>query len=152
MNELLNKIELKVVAENNDLFYLGVAFMTKVSEKNKTKSEKKQPWWKIRLESQVEELNKNLVRLNAMLEGKKMKNKTKQKKQKHRNKLQKKQKFKEKGKPNVKEEILPRIRAKTATMNIYQQRVSQFQENRFFRNNQRQFHKQIDEVKREKRL
>ena len=123
--------------------------MTIVFEKNKTKSEKKQPWWKRRLESKVKELKKDLGRLNAMLEGKKMK-KQKQKK-KHHNKLQKKQKLKEKGKPKVKEEILPRIRAKTATMNIYQQRVSQFQQNRFFRNNERQFYNHIDEVKREKR-
>ena len=54
-------------------------FMTIVFEKNKTESEKKQPWWKRRLESQVKELNKDLGRLNAMLEGKKMKKKTKKK-------------------------------------------------------------------------
>ena len=39
--------------------------MAKVFEKNKTKGEKKQPWWKRRLESQVKELNKDLGRLNA---------------------------------------------------------------------------------------
>ena len=54
-------------------------FMTIVFEKNKTESEKKQPWWKRRLESQVKELNKDLGRLNAMLEGKKMKKKPKKK-------------------------------------------------------------------------
>ena len=53
--------------------------MTIVFEKNKTKSEKKQPWWKRRLESKVKELKKDLGRLNAMLEGKKMKKKTKKK-------------------------------------------------------------------------
>ena len=46
---------------------------TKLFEKNKTKGEKKQPWWKRRLESQVKELNKDLGRLNALLECKKMK-------------------------------------------------------------------------------
>ena len=75
MNELLKKIESKDVTEDNDLFYLGAALVTKVFEKTKTKGEKKQPWWKRRLESQVKELNKDLERLNALLEGWKMKKK-----------------------------------------------------------------------------
>ena len=35
----------------------------------------KKPWWKRRLESQVKELNKDLQRLNALLESRKMKKK-----------------------------------------------------------------------------
>ena len=72
LNELLKKIEPKDVTENNDLFYLGAALVTKVFESNKTRSEKKQPWWKRRLESQVKELNKGLGKLNALLDGEKM--------------------------------------------------------------------------------
>ena len=124
VNELLNKVESKDMTEENDLFYQGAAMMTKVFEKNKTKDEKKQPWWKRRLESQVKELNKDLGRLNALLEGKKMKKNTRMR-----------YKLKEKGKPKVKEEILQRIKAKTAKINRHQQRVSQFQQNGFFRNN-----------------
>ena len=37
---------------------IGVALVTKVFEKNKTKGEKKQPWSKRRQEIQVKELNK----------------------------------------------------------------------------------------------
>ena len=59
-NELLNKTESKHVTEDNDLFYLGVALVNKVFEKTKTKGDKKQPWWKKRLVSQVQELNKDL--------------------------------------------------------------------------------------------
>ena len=44
--------------------------MTKVFEKTKTKGEKR------RLENQVKGPNKDLRRLNALLEGKKMKKKT----------------------------------------------------------------------------
>ena len=76
--------------------------MTKVFEKTKTKVEKKQPCWKRRLESQVKELNKDLGRLYALLEGKKMK-------KKHHDSLQKRYKLKEKGKTKVKEEILQGI-------------------------------------------
>ena len=75
VNELLKKIESKDVTKDNDLFYLGAALVTIVFEKNKTKGEKKQPWWKRRPGSQVKELNKDLWRLNALLAGKKMKKK-----------------------------------------------------------------------------
>ena len=83
------------------------------------------------MESQVKELHNNLGRLNALLERKK--------KKKHMDNLQKRYKLKEKGKPKVKEEIMRRINVKTAKINRYQQRVSQFQQNRFFRNNEGQF-------------
>ena len=137
VNELLKKIELKDVTEDNDLFYLGVALVTNVFEKTKTKGERRQPWWKRRLESQVKELNKDLGRLHALLKGKKMK-------KKHQDNLQKRYKLKEKEKPKVKGEILQRINVKTGKINRYHQRVSQFQENRFFRNNEGRFYKQID--------
>ena len=57
--------------------------------------------------------------------------------------MQKRFKLKEKGKPKVKQ-ILQRTKAKTAKVNRYQQRMSQFQQNRFFRNNVGRFYKQID--------
>ena len=47
LNELLQKTESKDVTEDDDLYYLGVALVTKVFEKNKTKDERKQPWWKV---------------------------------------------------------------------------------------------------------
>ena len=98
MNESLQRIKSEDVTEHNHLFYLGTALVTKVFEKNKRKNEKKQPWWKRRLESHVNELNKDLGRLKALLEGKKMK-------KKHQDNMQKKYKLKEKGKPKAKREI-----------------------------------------------
>ena len=110
VNDLLNKIESKDVTEDNDLFYLGVALVNKVFEKNKTNGEKKQPWWKRRLESPVKELKKDLGRLNALLEGKKMK-------KKHQDNLQTWYKLNEKGNPKVKEEILLGIKVKSSKIN-----------------------------------
>ena len=52
--------------------------------------------------------------------------------------------MKEKGKPKLKEEILQRIKVKTSKINRYQERVSQFQQKRFFRNNEGRFYKQIN--------
>ena len=54
-NKLLKKIESKDVTEDNDLFYLEAAFMTKVFEKNKNKvrrnSLSKKENWKVKLKS-----------------------------------------------------------------------------------------------------
>ena len=51
----------------------GAALVTKVIKKTKRKGEKKQLSWKERLENQVKQLKKELRRLNALLEGQKMK-------------------------------------------------------------------------------
>ena len=54
-NKLLKKIESKDVTEDNDLFYLEAALMTKVFEKNKKKvrrnSLSKKENWKVKLKS-----------------------------------------------------------------------------------------------------
>ena len=55
-NQLLKKIELKDVTEDNDLLYLEAALVNTVLERNKTKGEKKQLWPRRRQESQVREL------------------------------------------------------------------------------------------------
>ena len=95
VNELLKNIESKDVTEDNDFFYLGAALVIEVFQKNTPKGEKEQPWWKKRLESQVKELDKDLGRLYALLEGKRMK-------KKHQDYLQKRYKLKNKGKRKVK--------------------------------------------------
>ena len=43
-------------------------------------------------------------------------------------------------------------KAKTGKINRYQQRVSQFQQNRFFRNNEGRFYKQIDGSEEEEEI
>ena len=55
---------------------------------------------------------------------------------KHQYNLQKWYKLEDKGTPKVKEEILRRIKVKIDKINRYQQKLSQFQQNRFFRNNE----------------
>ena len=55
VNKLLKKIESKDVTEDNDLFYLEAALMTKVFEKNKKNvrrnSLSKKENWKVKLKS-----------------------------------------------------------------------------------------------------
>ena len=52
--------------------------------------------------------------------------------------------MKDKEKRKVKEEILLIVKAKTDKINRYQQRMRQFQHNRFFRNNEGRFYRQIN--------
>lgn len=63
-----------------------------------------------------------------MLEGRKIK-------KKHHENLHRKYKLNEKGKPRVRE-ILQIIIAKTAKINRHQQRISQFKQNSFLRNDE----------------
>ena len=84
--------------------------------------------------SSLKELNKYLGKPYALLKGKK--------KKRHQDNLQKKYKLRKKEKLKVKDEILQKIKAKTLKINQgrlwinrYQKRASEFQQNRFFRNN-----------------
>ena len=116
VNDFLNRTSewsFNDVTEDNDLFYIGVALVNKVFEKNKTNGAKKQPWWERRLESPVKELKKDLGRLDALLEGKKMK-------KKHQDNLQTRYKLNEKGNPKVKEKMLLGIKVKSSKINRYQ--------------------------------
>ena len=63
---------------------------------------------------------------------------------KHQHNLQKKYKLKDKEKRKVKQEMLLIVKAKTDKINRYQQKMRQFQHNRFFRNNEGQFYRQIN--------
>ena len=99
------------MTEDNDLFYLGAALVTKVFAKKKTKGGRNSLNKKRRLESRVKELNKDLWSLNAMLVGKNMK-------KRHQDNLHKRYKLKEKGKPKVKE-MLQRIKVKTIKIKRY---------------------------------
>ena len=73
-------------------------------------------------------------------------------KKKHQDNLQKRYNLKEKGKTKAKEEILQRIKEKTANINRYQQRVCQFQQNRFFWNNEGLFYNQRDESEEREKI
>ena len=82
-------------------------------------------------------LNKDLSRVNMLIERRKVK-------KKHEDLLQKRYNIKQKGLQTTKEIISQRIKAKVAKIKRYNQRISQFQQNRLFSNNEGRFYQQLN--------
>ena len=133
VSRILGTVSTTKLTEINDLVFAGVVI---VAEKSGVKSSQSQhkdnkPWWKRRLEGQINELRKHLSRIEQMDRGA-------MKDSDMRNRLMKKYQVKGKGMSVVKEEIKQRVKAKAAKVKRYDGRVRQFHQNRLFNTNQRQ--------------
>ena len=138
VNAVLGKIVTTDITSTNDLIYGGSVIVNEmVGIKRKENYTRKQPWWKRRLEQQITDLNRDLGRVNAMIQGKRIK-------QKHTHYLQNRYKIKQKGFGVAREEIKQRIAAKTAKIKRYSDRISQYQQNRAFQNNQKRLYQNVD--------
>ena len=109
----------------------GAALVTEMVGMRRKQQEKKEPWWRRRLEDQVKQLNKDLSRIDNLIQQKKIK--------KAQDSLQRKYKVSQKSLQTVREEIKQRIAAKTGKIKRYQQRINQFQQNRLFGINEGRF-------------
>ena len=70
MNAVLAKVVPKDISATNDLLYAGAAVVTEMVGMRKTASgNRKEPWWKRRLEKQVRELNIDLGRVNTVIQN-----------------------------------------------------------------------------------
>ena len=139
VSRILGTVSTTNLTEINDLVFAGVVI---VAEKLGVKSSQSQhkdnkPWWKRRLEGQINELRKDLSRIEQMDRGA-------MKDSDMRNRLMKKYQIKGKGMSVVKEEIKQRVKAKAAKVKRYDGRVRQFHQNRIFNTNQRQLFKELD--------
>ena len=139
VSRILGTVSTTNLTDINDLVFAGVVV---VAEKLGVKSSQSQHkdnklWWKRRLEGQINELRKDLSRIEQMDRGA-MKNSD------MRNRLMKKYQVKGKGMSVVKEEIKQRVKAKAAKVKRYDDRVRQFHQNRLFNINQRQLFKELD--------
>ena len=105
--------------------------------KAKVQETAKKPYWQKRLESQVKELRKDFDRVKVIKDGGKIK-------KKHRDRLQQKYRLKEKGENTVLEVISQRIKAKQGKINRYNNRISQYQQNRMFQNNEGNFYRKLN--------
>ena len=137
VNAVLGKVQVKDITHVNDLIYGGAALVTEVVGMRRKRKENKEPWWRRRLEDQVRQLNKDLGRINNLIEQKKIK-------KKYQDSLQRKYKMKQKSPRTAREEIKQRIAAKTGKIKRYQQRIHQFQQNRLFINNEGRFYQNLN--------
>ena len=76
VNTVLGKIVTTDITSTNDLIYAGfVAVNEMIGIKQKENYTSKQPWWKRRLEQQITDFNRDLGRVNAIIQGKRIKQK-----------------------------------------------------------------------------
>ena len=137
VDEVLRKVKVTDITEVNDLIYRGAALVTEMLGIKSCRNDKKEPFWKRRLENQLKVLNKDLSRVNMLIERRKVK-------KKHEDLLQKRYNIKQRGLQTTKEIICQRIKAKAAKIKRYNQRMSQFQQNRLFNNNEGRFYQQLN--------
>ncbi|XP_063594921.1 uncharacterized protein LOC134771895 [Penaeus indicus] len=135
---VLAKVVPKDISATNDLLYAGAAVVTEmVGMRNLASSNKREPWWKRRLEKQVRELNIDLGRVNTLIQNGKIKHK-------YKYDLERRYKVRQKGLKAIKEEIKQRISAKVSKIKRYSSRINQYQQNRVFQNNQKSFFSHLD--------
>ena len=83
-------------------------------------------------------MNKDLGRVNALIQQKTIK-------KKHKDTLQRRYKIQQKGLGLVKEEIRQRIVAKTGKIKRFSNRINHYRQNGLFQNNQHRFYQELNE-------
>ena len=109
--------------------------------------EKKEPWWKRRIESDITNLRRDINRLERERRGE-----TRQKGKRKIKELNAKYRVKKKGINLVIEELKQRLIAKKTKVKIYEQRISQFRQNQLFQVNQKQVHQYLNGEKQGDRI
>ena len=97
------------------------------------RGEKKEPWWKRRIESDIGNLRRDINRLKRERRGE-----TGGKRKRKIKGLNTKYRVKKKGINLVTEELKQRLTAKTTKVTRYKQRISQFRQSQHFQANQEQ--------------
>ena len=75
VDAVLQKIETTNITSTNDLTYAGAVIVNGIVgvKSSSGKATDKKTWWKRQLQKQASELNKDLGRVNALMQEKKMK-------------------------------------------------------------------------------
>lgn len=106
--------------------------------KKSVKKEKKEPWWKRRLEGDIQRLRKDLSKIDVWHRGQ-----WRGKKEGEKKTLNRVYKIKAKGFKVTMEEMKQRITAKANRVKRYSNRQKQYEQNRLFSTNQKQFFKSL---------
>ena len=138
VDSVLGKLEIDNITDTNDTICYGAAIVCEIlGAKNKKIDGRKEPRWKKRLVRQIKEMSKDFGRVNSLIDKRTVK-------KRHQDALQRKYGIKQKGLQIVIEEIRQKIKAKTAKISRYQQRINQYQHNRMFKNNESRFYQKLN--------
>ena len=139
VDKVLSKFKTHSITKTNELFYAGAFVVTnRLGVKIDKVARRKYPIWKRRLQNKIKELRKDLSQLEAS-KDKGISN------FRHRERLERKDSIRVKRLNVVVEELKQRITAIAAKVRRYQGRVDSYRQNRKFKNNQRQFYRELDQ-------
>ena len=138
VNEVLVCIETKNITETNNLVRAVETYVAKeMGLKEKRKKEKKDPWWKRRIQNDIAKLRKEISIMDRYRKGE-------LKRIYKVIEMEKKYSIRKKGLKVVLEELKQRVKAKASKIKRYDQRINQYRQNRMFQTSQKQFYKELN--------
>jgi hypothetical protein len=140
VDTVLKHINTDNITEMRDLiFCAAIVVGERVGAKRRTKKKSETPWWKRRIEEDIKTLRKHLSKIESWWRGK-----WKNARESEQRLLERKYRLKKKGFSVVVEEIKQRILSKAVKVRRYTERIAQFEQNRLFASNQKQFYRNLD--------
>ena len=128
MNQVLTYIPTNNITNLNELIYAGAKLVCEnIGIPSKNTKVKSKPGWEFRLETQIENLRKQLKVV----------------KQKKKAEINRKEKTTQEKLTVQLEEIHQKVRAKEGRLKRYRQRVKQYRQNRTFQNNEKKVYQQL---------
>ena len=139
VDKVLSQFKTHSITKTNELFYAGAFVVTnRLGVKIDKVVGRKEPMWKRRLQNKIEELRKDLSKLEALKDINNFR---------HWERLERKYSIRVKRLNVVIEELKQRITAITAKVRRYQGRVDSYRQNKLLGNNQRQFYRELYQEK-----
>ena len=141
VNKLLKYFSPQTITETRNLLQAASSLVGELlGAKKPTAKQKKEPWWKRRIEQDIVSLRKDLAVIESWFYGR-WKNRSKSKMEF----LNKKYHLKKLGFMNAIETIRQRISAKATKIKRYNNRCQQFQQNKLFQNDQTRFYRSLED-------
>ena len=140
IDDILSTIKTNNITETNALMYAGAKLVTelmgKKTEINMVAQRRPIPPAKRRVMQQIQEMRKHLSWIEEATKGK-LKNRN------SKDTLERKYNLTEKGTAAVKEDLKQRIKAKSATIERFENRTKAFKQNKLFNTNQKRLYEQL---------
>ena len=143
VNSVISLIETQTITETNRLLLAGANVVAAhLGFKAGGSKRVKEPWWLRRIKSKIQQLRKDISRLEKYMSGEIRKSKIS-------DQLKRKHKIDVKGPSVVLEELKQRLTAQAAKLKRYQERHKQYRQNRMFETNQRRLFEEVEGMTRE---
>ena len=143
VNSVLKHIETRTITETNKLLVVAANLVTeRLGLKRPKEKLTKEPWWRRRIKTKIEQLRKDISRLERVVKGECTRANVVES-------LERKYKLSKKGKPVVLEELKQRVTAQAAKLKRYDNRITQFKQNRMFESNRKRLFEEIEGVQRD---